>query len=1301
MTAFEVTPDQIQQLNADQLVELLRRLIQSECLKNNIFLSSATVPAQITIPDGGEDGRVEWSGAPNQTDYLPSRFTIFQCKKTALSPAKVKKEAWTKKSAKRNGKKDLNDALLNAISKSGAYLLINASAVVSNKRDSLINAIKEGIREAGNEPDYLSKIDIYDSNKLSDWTNTHPAVAIWLNETLGKTSLHGFQSFDMWSGTQDMSKIAFQTDDRKRFLIKGIEASILQAEVSKIEESNDFSELGEIITAFFKEKGKALRIIAPSGYGKTKLVHALIDQDSIKTKDQLNRGQVIYCIFEEVKDRIDSIARDLSTSQSPCLLIVDDCPDDKHKTLSEISNSNVSNLRLVTIGIETNMSGVEKNLVVEIKPASDYLIEQIVTNLPEDKNIESTDIPYIRTLAQGFPRMAIVATEAIQNADPALTSVDSLINKILWDNAQQDELALESLQLLSLFDSVGIEGQYREELDKLAEVTSKSADSIFKHLHYFKNRGVVVRHGDFAEVQPLPLAECLIKRWLDQMPSGSLERLFNNLSDSMKMKMIGRLRWVSWSDQVKDFARCLLTEVLPNAETLNQGFNSQMLDRFVHLAPDETMARLDELIGNMSVDKLLELRAGRRNTVWALEKLVFRKETFDSAARLMMRLAAAENENWGNNATGQFKSLFQLKLSGTEADPKAKMRVLDYGLEYEDGRVRNVCVAALDNMLEAHHFSRSGGSENIGANKPLKDWSPETWGDIYNYYREALSRLENIALDPQHKQQEAALDSIGKHMRSLLQMEPLFDDIYDMVGRLLKVYPDWRQPLEEVSEWLYFDRRRASNDYGEKIRSYYDELLPEDEIGRLIYYMCSGSFSINDPDTQYKEEGTNDHEHAFKQIKSIVAGSPTNAGYFFPAINAFLKDKSFNAEVTAITMITKHVENPIELLEHALSSMNSDTNDGQLAKLIIRIIRGASEKDELTGKKCLKRVLDIKELRPHRICLMEATGLNNDLMERVINMIRDGNIKNGDVNFYSISGLALPDRLKDVDDNKIQKLVNTLIQKGQDESWASIDFLLQYMYKIETPATWEIELIKSAITNPSLFEEGNISYKQLFYHWKELAITLFDKNAVDGDFCAKITKFIISIANPERFGFPISFSENAKEVLKKSIALCPDIVWQHYVETCETADDRLKYILMNDLFLAENPSGSSILNDVPPEIYISWMLENKTKRIGKILEWINLFDENRRWSNVFIDFVNTHIEHGDPLSIIVGRLTLGTFTGSFATRIEEAQAHLKDLQELTSNRHVQKWLSTTIRELSRRIKEERHRDENRQVSFRS
>jgi hypothetical protein len=113
---FEADPDQIKQLDSLALVRLMRRLMLAECSLVDIPLRAATVPLQITVSDGGEDGRVEWTGGVDDTNYFPARFSAFQSKAQNLTETSVKAEISGKK---KGGKATLRDVVSEVLSRRG------------------------------------------------------------------------------------------------------------------------------------------------------------------------------------------------------------------------------------------------------------------------------------------------------------------------------------------------------------------------------------------------------------------------------------------------------------------------------------------------------------------------------------------------------------------------------------------------------------------------------------------------------------------------------------------------------------------------------------------------------------------------------------------------------------------------------------------------------------------------------------------------------------------------------------------------------------------------------------------------------------------------------------------------------------------------------------------------------------------------------------------------------------------------------------------------------------------------------
>ena len=193
-----------------------------------------------------------------------------------------------------------------------------------------------------------------------------------------------------------------------------------------------------------------------------------------------------------------------------------------------------------------------------------------------------------------------------------------------------------------------------------------------------------------------------------------------------KASLLKRIRWLDMVPEAKAFTAAMLGPgELGNFDVLNTDQSAEALDRLVHVVTDLVMLTIDRVFGGLSVDELAGVDKGRRHLVWALEKLVFRNETLERAARLLRGLGAAETETRiTNNAAGQFKGLYHLYLSGTKAEPESRLKILDEGLRSTNAKERELCVEALDAMLQTGHFSRGEAPKRLAAPHPWKIGSP-------------------------------------------------------------------------------------------------------------------------------------------------------------------------------------------------------------------------------------------------------------------------------------------------------------------------------------------------------------------------------------------------------------------------------------------------------------------------------------------------------------------------------------------------------------------------------------------------
>jgi hypothetical protein len=116
-------------------------------------------------------------------------------------------------------------------------------------------------------------------------------------------------------------------------------------------------------------------------------------------------------------------------------------------------------------------------------------------------------------------------------------------------------------------------------------------------------------------------------------------------------------------------------------EDLDDEVRSEIAGLLVEANPQAGLSALQRILEHLPRDQLLELKAGRRHIVWALEKLAWLPETFVGAARLLLSLAEAENEEWGNNATGIWIGLFGTHLGATAVPALERHKLVEEALE--------------------------------------------------------------------------------------------------------------------------------------------------------------------------------------------------------------------------------------------------------------------------------------------------------------------------------------------------------------------------------------------------------------------------------------------------------------------------------------------------------------------------------------------------------------------------------------------------------------------------------------------
>ena len=171
---FEITGEHVTDLTERMFPLLLRRLLAAEADANDLHHVRIHVPSQIHTPDGGEDGRITWSGGPDHTRFLPSRFCVFELKSGTISTPRAGRAVLTSSGAIKDMVRDVFEA-------NGVYVVLCAHPYVQKDIAARESRIRKALRGAGLVIQD-TQVEFRDAEQIAAWMNLHPSVATWLKE---------------------------------------------------------------------------------------------------------------------------------------------------------------------------------------------------------------------------------------------------------------------------------------------------------------------------------------------------------------------------------------------------------------------------------------------------------------------------------------------------------------------------------------------------------------------------------------------------------------------------------------------------------------------------------------------------------------------------------------------------------------------------------------------------------------------------------------------------------------------------------------------------------------------------------------------------------------------------------------------------------------------------------------------------------------------------------------------------------------------------------------------------------------
>lgn len=1277
----QVQLEDIDGLDSTQLQTLLGKLLHLEARSHGIARSIISAPdsAQITIPDGGLDASIHWHNGPTRTDWLCSQHCGFQSKATPMPPGKCESEVV-------GGPKSRVSPEIEALLRAGGTYIIFCKQGLNKKSqfDNRIDSIRKGLRTGGYVDANKASLDFYDGNKIRNWVNCYPSTINWVLSARGKRPWTGVQAYASWAKNDDIYKFSFVVNERIKNQIRSLQSLIL-------------------------EPRSTVRLTGLPGLGKTRLAFEALSPNVSNSSQTALSDSVMYVQSVGKETEIIEIAETLRDAQSWAVLVIDDCSPQLHGRIASIAKNRDSRFSLLTLDFEPEHAAIGGNSVAMDTAETEIIegmIRQTYPTIPKD------DIQRIVEFASGFPQMADLLAQAQIAGRDDLHNLfrPEVYEKLIWGReTNQNRKHLTVLQTCSIFKTLGTDDALRTELEFAASLTNLTVDEFEEGINYFLSRKRIQKAGRYIGVSPPPLALRLAADWWQQAPTSRWQRLFGGgVPKGLIDALCSQLRLLDFIHEARTKVAALCGEHAPfgSAEALNTEQGSLCFRSMVEVNPEATAMALERAFADWPVNQLRAVGPGRRNLVWALEKLVFRQTTFESAARVLLAFAAAENENWGNNATGQFKQLYQLHLGGTETPAIARLSVIDDAINSNVREKQRVAVVALEHALNTHNFTRTGGAERQGSGPALTDWRPKNWGEIRDYYRAVLERLKLLALSDDLKISGSAQRAIGDHIRDLARLG-LIEEIQSVVQDIAKLQPEfWKSALIGVSSALHYDFsrddirtqiERAPFRQKAKTRNYltqvrkkliglFNHLYPSTPTEQFTLLMRENSREIFYDKSDHQDQGA----QAVKATQSLAKQFASTPVLIKESLIEFVSGTQ-TLGFPFGSQLGQSVRSPKSVLKKLLDAF-IDLSAQQRNPTIIRgFIEGLANRTPEMVAEFLEQVSKKHQTLPYLVSFTTAKTITARDIKRIVDVLNEGSLDP-----ECVRELAWGSVLSGVPQSTVGELIDALLDQDKKYYWIALEIIV--MYSLGTGENFQYlkERAKRIILTPGLLatRANRKTGSQLDEHsFETVAKKLIDETG-DESIAMHLAKELIDLAKRDRF--PYRLNHVIEELLTSILKKFPGSVWPvlgHEIISANKVDEFHLEVLLG----GGTRDAAKALALVPEDDLIGWARQTKPDGpafLAKIAPLLHSQDKDS-WSPLIIRLLDEFGDIKDITSCL--SVNIGTFghSGPIYTYYEQ---FIVPLTNLSNHRalNVRKWAHSELAYLLNEIRKEKlHEEEER------
>ncbi|MCX6827742.1 MAG: hypothetical protein NT002_00420 [candidate division Zixibacteria bacterium] len=1029
-TVFTVTANHLFNLGPQDAVNVVRQLLWAEATAIGLPRSQINVPFNINAADGGIDAEVTLPPGPTSKGLLIQGTCKYQIKSGPIPRLtdKVLRDLLYEKRTK-----ELKGGVRHCFEQGGTFVALlfgwdNPRHNLEDKISKMTEIIEKQYPDLGRV-----KITVWGQNKIASLVSVYPSISLAITSRGGLMQTH-----KRWSANANMSYTYFPTSN-----IDSIIKTIID----------------ELLST---SQNNRIHVFGDSGVGKTRIVLEA-------TRDERIQPLILY--FSNPGDlRNSDLYRELAKGDNPfrCILIVDECSPEKGYELTNFLGPNRQGIRLITINDErvSRISGTV-NIGVPRLPREQSMA--IISSY----GIESVDASRWADFVDGFARDAHDVGQHLVGEEPNLLKSPDMIR--VWQSrisinctpgSNEHSRRVLVLRCLSLYRQFGFDSDhYRRHRNvicsKVQEIDSTISKPQFESI-IVSLRDIGILRGEYVLrfTRKLMHLRMWVEWWEHYGGTYNYSRFVEGVPDDLIGWHNEMFTYAAESPTAEKITRDLLGPdgAFPTGESLNSMLSSRLFFALTNADSTAACAALERAIGSWNEDQLRHFEDGRRYVVWALERIVIWKETFERGARLLLALARAETEDVANNATGVFAELFAPgfgRLAPTEVPPMKRITLLQE--LFDSGNHVNIRIALLacDKALGTQGGFREVGPEYQGLKKLPELWTPKTWGELYEYYETVwnLVSAHYATLDTENAKK--GIEILLNRARGLAQIQYLAPIVQKTMENLASSYMvDKEEVVKVILRILHYDRNMAPPDIVAKWEEIQKDIVGSDFSSLLKRYV--GMFIYED----HIDDKGNKTDVARARIGTLaekVAAEPAllNSELTWLMTEKAARGVEFGFDLGSIDTVNSFL--PL-LIESQKRGDNRAFLGGYFAALLHR--------DESLWETTLEEIANDDETVGWVPELTWRSGITDRAAKRILELAEAAKIRPEDLEPFSRGGIA-----RKIAESILIGWLRFLLSPGNRKSIAIAMQLHHYYYAYPEPVrTMPRDITLELILHDSLFD---------------------------------------------------------------------------------------------------------------------------------------------------------------------------------------------------------------------------------------